>query len=268
MANRPRIEVIGDSPPFLTLEYEVLAYESGNLVQRTVTVCQEEPVRLIVNGHELATQMVSPADLAEFACGYVISEGIIRHANQIGAIRISLPELAVTVTGLNGEIPLQNRELRTSGGLGMAVDASELRNKITSTTLVSRDTIFSAMSCLNDHAVLWKQTGGTHCTVLFDAGGNVVAHAEDIGRHNSVDKVIGKAILAGIDLDRTFITCSGRMPAGMVSKFWRSGIPIVITNNAPSAAGIDLARRVNLTLAGFVRPPRMVIYSGPERIRF
>ena len=150
----------------------------------------------------------------------------------------------------------------------MAVDASELRNKITSTTLVSRDTIFSAMSCLNDHAVLWKQTGGTHCTVLFDAGGNVVAHAEDIGRHNSVDKVIGKAILAGIDLDRTFITCSGRMPAGMVSKFWRSGIPIVITNNAPSAAGIDLARRVNLTLAGFVRPPRMVIYSGPERIRF
>jgi formate dehydrogenase accessory protein FdhD len=212
--------------------------------------------------------MMSPADFAEFACGHVISEGIIQHADQIEAIRISPPDIAVTVTGFDEQMLSRNRALLTSGGSGMVVDGSEFRNKIISAAHVSRDTIFSAMNCLNDHAVLWKLTGGTHCTVLFDTSGHVVAHAEDMGRHNSVDKVIGKAILSGTDLSRTFVSCSGRMPAGMVSKIWRSGIPIVVTNNAPSAAGIDLARQVDLTLAGFVRPPRMVIYSAPERIRF
>jgi len=122
------------------------------------------------------------------------------------------------------------------------------------------------MERLNDHAVLWKETGGTHCTVLYDAGGTAVSSAEDVGRHNSVDKAIGKALLAGVDPSGTFLCCSGRMPEGMVSKIYHAGVPVVVTNNAPSAAGIDLARRVRLTLAGFVRPPRMNIYSVPERI--
>jgi FdhD protein len=93
-----------------------------------------------------------------------------------------------------------------------------------------------------------------------------VSCAEDVGRHNSVDKAIGKALLAGVDTGGTFLCCSGRMPEGMVSKIYHAGVPVVVTNNAPSAAGIDLARRVRLTLAGFVRPPRMNIYSVPERI--
>jgi FdhD protein len=267
MVHHPLIEMPRHGLPPLTFGYQVISYDNGQVSQGMVTVCREEPVRLVVNGHSLVTQMMSPADLAEFACGYLISEGIIGLLEQIEAIRISLPDIEVTVTGFDENILSRSREIRISGGIGMATDPREIRKLITPDTVVHRDTIFSAMTCLNDHAVLWRETGGTHCTVLFDTGGDVVAHAEDMGRHTSVDKVIGKALLSGNDLSRTFISCSGRMPAGMVGKIWRSGIPIVVTNNAPSASGIDLARQVNLTLAGFVRPPRMVIYSGPDRIQ-
>ena len=268
MTNRTKIEVADDGNPPLTLEYQVMSLDDGRLNPRTVTVCREDPVRLFVNGHPVVRQTMSPDNLAEFACGYLVSEGIVSGAGQIEMIRIAFPDVSVTVTDFDDGVLLRPHETTSSGGVGYPSEMPGNGRKFGSKTSVHRDTIFAAMTCLNDYAVLWRETGGTHCTVLFDTDGSVIAHAEDIGRHNSVDKVIGKALLAGIDPGHTFISCSGRMPAGMVRKFWRSGIPIVVTNNAPSAEGIDLARAMNMTLAGFVRPPRMVIYSGAERIRF
>jgi FdhD protein len=268
MTYRTKIEVSDEKIPPLTLEYQVMSLDDGRLQPRTVTVCREDPIRLSVNRHPVVRQTMSPDNLAEFACGYLIGEGIISGVDQIESIRIAFPEVAVKVCDFDDRVLLRSREISASGGVEFIPDTIEPRRKLSSKTSVHRDTIFAAMTCLNDYAVLWRETGGTHCTVLFDADGGVIAHAEDIGRHNSVDKIIGKALLSGIDPGHTFISCSGRMPAGMVGKIWRSGIPIIVTNNAPSAKGIDLARAVNLTLAGFVRPPRMVIYSGADRIRF
>lgn len=268
MTYRTKIEVSDGKAPPMTLEYQVMSLDDGRLQPRTVTVCREDPIRLLVNGHPVVRQTMSPDNLAEFACGYLIGEGIISGVEQIESIRIAFPEVAVTVCDFDDRVLLRPSETTTSGGVGYSDDNLVPGRKLDSGTSVHRDTIFAAMTCLNDYAVLWRETGGTHCTVLFDTDGGVIAHAEDIGRHNSVDKVIGKALLSGIDPGHTFISCSGRMPAGMVRKLWRSGIPIIVTNNAPSAGGIDLARAVNMTLAGFVRPPRMVIYSGAERIRF
>jgi len=268
MPDRTKIEVTGAAAPPMTLEYQVLSDDDGHLRQKTVTVCREDSIRLLANGHPVVRQTMSPDNLAEFACGYLIGEGIISEVEQIESISISFPDVAVTVTDLDERLLHRSREISASGGVEYISDLPDHRRKVSSKASVHRDTIFSAMTCLNDYAVLWRETGGTHCTVLFDTDGGVIAHAEDIGRHNSVDKVIGKALLSGTDPGHTFISCSGRMPAGMVCKIWRSGIPIIVTNNAPSAGGIDLAREVNMTLAGFVRPPRMVIYSGSERIRF
>jgi FdhD protein len=209
---------------------------------------------------------MSPAELAEFACGYLISEGLIPANHHIERVHIKDKEVHLTIPGFDEAGGARSWTIHTSGGKGIIPESDERRKPIPPGIRASRRTIFSAIERLNDYAVLWKETGGTHCTVLFDEQGEAIVHAEDMGRHNSLDKVIGKAHLAGLAMDKTFIVCSGRMPAGMVSKIWRAGIPIIITNNAPSAAGIDLARDVNITLTGFVRPPRMVIYSGKERI--
>jgi FdhD protein len=124
------------------------------------------------------------------------------------------------------------------------------------------------MRSINECAPLWKITGGTHCAVILDECGKVKSAIEDMGRHNAVDKAVGKALLAGVDVSRCFMVCTGRLPAGMVAKAYRAGISILASNTAPFSTGICLARQVNMTLAGFVRPPRAMFYSVPERIQF
>ena len=250
----------------MVCEYDVISVDADGQRPRRVQVCREERVHLEVNGVHIASLTVSPRELAEFACGFCITEGIVRDFSHIEEVRVDRDHLRVSAPASDIGSLSRPREVRTSGCVGIVQGPGEFERELPLGTRVSRQVIFSAMGCLNDHAILWRETGGTHCTVLYDTGGAAVSSAEDVGRHNSVDKAIGKALLAGIDPGKTFLSCSGRMPEGMVSKVYHAGIPIVVTNNAPSAAGIDLARRVRMTLAGFVRPPRMNIYSVPDRI--
>ncbi len=97
--------------------------------------------------------------------------------------------------------------------------------------------------------------------------GQIRSAAEDIGRHSSVDKAVGKAFLSGVNPEECFMVCTGRLPADMVAKVYRAGISLVVSNNAPFSSGIALAERMHMTLVGFARPPRMSIYTHPERIR-
>lgn len=247
-------------------EYDVISIDNDGQRHRSVKVCHEVRVHLEVNRIPVASLTVSPRELAEFACGYCITEGIVRQISDIVEVKIDGKHIRIIAPGIDQSTLSCPREIRTSGCVGIIQDTGKFRIDLPMGSRVARSVIYSAMECLNDHAVLWRETGGTHCTVLYDFHGTAVSHAEDVGRHNSVDKAIGKALLSGIDPGKTFLCCSGRMPEGMVSKVYNAGIPIVVTNNAPSAAGIDLARRVKLTLTGFVRPPRMNIYSVPERI--
>jgi FdhD protein len=143
-----------------------------------------------------------------------------------------------------------------------------LREPLGEGITIDLQTLFNGMSAINEHAPLWKITGGTHCAVILDQCGNVKSVIEDMGRHNAVDKAVGQALLDGVDLSRCFMVCTGRLPAGMVAKAYRAGISIFASNTAPFSTGICLARQVNMTLAGFVRPPRAMIYSVPERILF
>jgi FdhD protein len=264
----PLPQITGDDGTLrpLTIEYDTITCVDGREFHRRVRVCREESIRIMVNGTGLLTMTMSPAELAEFACGYLISEGLVPAIHYIEHVHVGEKEVRLSIPGFGNGSGARSWTIGTSGGMGIIVERDDQKKTVPPGIRVSRRTIFSAMERLNDYAVLWKETGGTHCTVLFDERGEAVVYSEDMGRHNSLDKVIGKAHLASVAMDKTFIVCSGRMPAGMVSKIWRAGIPIIITNNAPSAAGIELAREVNLTLAGFVRPPRMVIYSGKERI--
>lgn len=250
----------------IVCEYDVISIDKDGQSHRNVQVCREERVQIEVNGIPIASLTVSPREFVEFACGYCITEGIVRQISDIVDVKIDGNHIRIMAPGIERSTLSRPREIRSSGCVGIVQDAGEFGTNLPMGSRVSKSIIYSAIERLNDHAVLWRETGGTHCTVLYDMAGSAVSHAEDVGRHNSVDKAIGKALLSGIDPGKTFLCCSGRMPEGMVSKVYHAGIPIVVTNNAPSAAGIDLARRVKLTLTGFVRPPRMNIYSVPERI--
>lgn len=259
------IDTENPSRPMLC-EYDVISFDADGHGPRRVQVCREERVHLQVNGTHIASLTVSPRELVEFACGYCVTEGIVPGISAISEVDVRGNRIHVAAPAAERYTLARPKEVRTSGCVGVIQDEHTFEVPLPAGARVSRRVIYSAMARLNDHAVLWRETGGTHCTVLYDPTGMAVSHAEDVGRHNSVDKAIGKALLSGIDPGKTFLCCSGRMPEGMVSKVYHAKIPTVVTNNAPSAAGIDLARRVNMTLAGFVRPPRMNIYSAPERI--
>jgi FdhD protein len=148
----------------------------------------------------------------------------------------------------------------SSGGLS----TRKIVNKINSNLTIDREDIFMVISEIVSE--LWEKTGGAHCSVLF-SGKELIAKSSDVGRHNTVDKVIGYCILNKIDLSRCVLGCTGRQPAGMISKAVNAGIPIIISKAATTDEGIRLAEASGLTLVCRVKENRFCVYTHPERIR-
>jgi FdhD protein len=148
----------------------------------------------------------------------------------------------------------------SSGG----VSTGKLWNKINSNIMIDREDIFMVIAEIISE--LWEKTGGAHCSVLF-SGKELVAKSTDVGRHNTVDKVIGHCILNKIDMSGCVLGCTGRQPAGMISKAVNAGIPIVISKAATTDEGIRLADASGLTLVCRVKEGRFCVYTHPERIK-
>lgn len=256
-----------DSTPSITQAYDILDITEEGINQTWVEVCTEESINLIVNGDRLASLTITPKDLEAYAYGYLVCEGIVTDISAVSNVCVELPDIHVTVSSFSREVSRENVEIRSSGCVGIKTTWSSLKEPIKDGFEIDLDTLFTGMKSINTAAPLWRVTGGTHCTVILDGEGNILSSIEDMGRHNSVDKAVGTALLQGRDISKSFMVCTGRLPAGMVAKAYRAGIPIIASNTAPFSTGICLARQVNMTLAGFVRPPRAMIYSVPERIR-
>jgi FdhD protein len=231
-----------------------------------VNVCTEDNITIHLNGHPLTSLKITPDDFPAFAVGFVICEGLVPDMGSIREVSINLPDIMVTAPGSASYEKEHLIEIR-SAGVGISTPAGYQGQPLGPGISISVDTLFNATNLVHETSSVWKATGGTHCTAILDVDGRLISSAEDIGRHNSVDKAVGKALLAGVDLSRCFMVCTGRLPADMVAKAYRAGITIMVSNNAPFSSGIDLAERMNMTLAGFARPPKVSIYSHPERIR-
>jgi len=131
---------------------------------------------------------------------------------------------------------------------------------------VNAQVLFDCVNELNFKAEVFRKTGGVHVAAIYQADGSLVALAEDVGRHNAVDKVIGMAALVKVEFGGCFLALSGRMSGDVAFKAAKTGLPIVASIAAALSSGISLAEQANLTLAGFVRGKRMNIYTYPERI--
>jgi formate dehydrogenase accessory protein FdhD len=131
---------------------------------------------------------------------------------------------------------------------------------------VKAETIHDSVNYLNSIAETFRKTGGVHVAAVYDADGNLLALAEDVGRHNAVDKVIGMASLKKTDFNECFLALSGRLTGDIALKAARIGIPIMASLAAAIDSGISVAEETHLTLAGFVRGKRINVYSFPERV--
>ncbi len=216
-------------------------------------VCLEDTYRLYLNGQLLVQLVASPGQLKELGAGYIVCEGLAR---QVREVRVSTNDIRVSAESQGAT----EFELRSSGCIGVR----GMPATVQSSCAFDAQDVFRAIAQIESQE--WKDTGGVHCSVLL-RNGEVVARASDIGRHNTVDKVVGYAVLHGIELSECMLGCTGRQPAGMISKIANAGIPLVVSKAASTDSGILLAERSGVTLIGFARGDRFTVYAHPERIR-
>ena len=228
--------------------------KSGLLKQAQNEVCVEEIFDIFLNDTHIASLVASPTELRELGAGYVITEGLAQNIDDV-----VVSDRAIYVSAGKTFEPV--RAVTESGG-GMQV--GHVRRKIVSRATITRDEISQVISGIVSK--LWQQTGGAHCSVLF-CEGNMVAKSSDVGRHNTVDKVVGFATLNDIDLSACVLGCTGRQPKGMVSKAINAGIPIIISKAATTDKGIVLAREAGLTLICRVKQDKFAVYSHPQRVK-
>ena len=257
-------------------EVEITKLDVANKTSKKTTdyVAEEKPLHLFVNNAYWATILCSPANLKEMAIGHLLSEGILKSTAEIDEVNLKEAEDSCYVK-LKAEVKVENRlklsrlhaRIVTSAcGSGSPYQYNRKPAKIKSKLTVKADVLFNSVNQLNFKAELFRQTGGVHAAAIYKAGGSLVALAEDVGRHNAVDKAIGMAALRQTDFGECFLALSGRLSGDVVFKAAKVGLPIVASLAAALSSGIDMAEQANLTLAGFVRGKRMNIYTFDERI--
>ncbi len=247
---------------------------TGNDVQGVVDeVASELPVRLILNGEALVTLLCSPAELEELAVGFLLSEGLLRGKSSIRTLEVSEQDLSVRVelTDLPADWDKLFEKKTISSGCGTGVTFTSYRmeheRRIETTGhLMTLVDIRNLLRTFRNISSLYLETGGVHSAALSD-GRDILFFSEDIGRHNAVDKLIGKAFLQSVPVENKILLTSGRVTSEIISKAARNRFPILISRAAPSCMAVNNAEDIGITLIGFARGDRMNIYSWPNRIK-
>ena len=213
-------------------------------------------------------------EVLSLTAGFLFTEGLIRNlgdlrrmevcASDSGIVRVQLvdPDRVnprrrnVTLSSSCGVCGGREAVDNMVAGLATVPDAARLRS-------AQFDELMSAMRKLQ---TVFTQTGGAHAAAVFDRNAQIIAVAEDLGRHNALDKVIGKCLLKGLDLSGCGVLLSSRLSLEMITKAIRAGFEIIAAVSAPTSLAIEIAERFGVTLAGFVRSGRVTIYSQPQRI--
>ena len=255
----------------------------GQFSPAKVGVVTEKELPVYLNGEHLITASLAPGMEREFVVGYLFGQGFIEGIEELTSLDID-NAARVTIKDKRKASPVAartNYRIVSGGGRTAYFETTDFR-KINSNIQISKENIFRAMNTLFENATLYAETEGVHAAGLFTTAADPLCIVEDIGRHNTLDKVIGYALLHKLDCSQTLLVSTGRMASEMVTKVCRCGIPIVATKTAVTDKGLEIGKKCELTVIGFVRDTGtkintdmdvrvikeagMKIYSGAERI--
>lgn len=232
-------------------------------------VAVEEPLEIRLDGHSVAVVMRTPGDDLDLVTGFLVTEGIIASVEQLRKTEARPEEnrvLAFLHDGVDVDLGRLTRHLFSGSSCGLCGKAT-LEAIFTNFPPISRrleiaDEVFiAAPQKLRDAQGTFERTGGLHAAGIFSACGELRIIREDIGRHNAVDKVIGHALLNGIDLTETFLLVSGRLSFEILQKSLAARIPTVAAISAPSSLAVEFSKNSGQTLIGFLRPPTFNRYA-------
>lgn len=231
----------------------------------------ELPITIELNGAELATMQATPRDLEELAAGFLVSEGLLADRSALKSIDADAKRGLVWVeTAESVPTDLANRTRYLTSGCGKGVTFASVGHArglapVDSRLTVTAEAIYRLVRELGDAAVLYRDTGGMHAAGIGSAGRLLIAR-EDVGRHNAVDKVIGRAWLDGIDTADMVLVATGRISYEMAVKSAKAGIPVVASRSAVTDLAADLAESLGITMIGYARGGKLTVFTHPERV--
>jgi len=241
-------------------------------------VVSEIPIRIMINETNYATIFCTPTNLRDLVAGHLLSEGLVDSFREITSVKIDessqcrvtvaseksvqeklamiTPFTRIITSGCGAEIPWPFTKLKDRLGF----------RKVTSRLETTASFIIDAVRNLNAKASIYRQTGGVHASALCSKDGVELAFAEDVGRHNAIDKVIGMGAERDCKFDETFAVSTGRLSGDIVLKIARVGIPIVASISSVLSSGVEVAEATGVTLIGFARGNKMNVYTYPGRV--
>lgn len=256
------------------LECKAVRIENGESSCINELIVCEYPLTICFNGKKIATLLCSPEKLKELALGFLRTEGIIESLEDIKSFKLDDVKALVEVETFNKngfrksfyskKVELDNlkdNNLKDFQNFLQCVDCTPVVSKIT----LKANKVFEFMKKNLDFSEAFKKTGGLHCVSLCDTEDMIII-SEDVARHNALDKVVGEGLLKKIFFKNKILILSGRVSLEMLLKAAKLEIPVIISKSAPTSLSVALAKKLNITLVGFVRGNKMNIYAGEERI--
>jgi FdhD protein len=230
-------------------------------------IINEHRLKIRINGADFLEVVVSPSLLKEFVCGFLLTRGLIGRYEDIFSIAIESGIASIECASAQDKVlpragiieTTGSRNINLAGEVGIKGAIKNRDFKVSAQTIIQKMQTLSLMP-------VFQRTGGSHSAVLFNADGDAVFSAEDLGRHNSVDKVTGGGLIKGVDLSRCWLAVSGRLPSDMVLKAVSAGIPVIGSVSAVTSDGMDIGEASGITVIGFTREGRFNCYCHPERI--
>ncbi|MDP8239034.1 MAG: formate dehydrogenase accessory sulfurtransferase FdhD [Candidatus Hatepunaea meridiana] len=242
--------------------------------EEEVKVIIETPLRIDVEGIEQYTMLCTPIDKLPMVAGFLYSEGVINSMDDLSLIEECQDDPGVVRVKLNSQVPrimdsARNLLITSSCGACGTEEFSkkmEAMPKVGDSLRIENRMLRSAMKDISGIQPLFDTCGGTHLVAIIDSDGKIISHAEDTGRHNALDKCIGKCLFEGVSIAGSWVVLSSRVSLEMVSKCARAGIELISAISAPTSLAIEMAERCGITLCAFVRQTRATVFTHPGRI--
>lgn len=231
-------------------------------------VIEEARLTVFVNGKELVSLMATPLEGEKMALGFLRNERLISGLEEVDEITTREEGCCIDIW-LNRPFTKPDHEIVTSGcGGGITYTDYDVNLQALNDPLrMGPEQLQEAFSNMQQPDSLYAQARGVHAAALFD-GEEILAVVEDIGRHNTIDKVLGECMLREIDTRGKALLATGRISSEMLIKGARMGCPIVASRNSPTSLSVELAEKWNITLIGYARGRRMRVYTHPERLGY
>ncbi len=253
-------------------DYPIRHFKAGKGTSQIDSVVVEQRIELDIDGGRLRLGMLClPQDLEALAVGFLYGEGALRCREDLESVEVHPDERRVVIRGDFDDDSLENISRRWtlgtgcgSGGTSRDVD-SPAHERVGAGPTASPQQLIDLMSQFTSQASIWRKTGGVHACALAE-GGEIILYAEDVGRHNAFDKIVGMALLGEIDLSDKLVLTTGRLSGEIIAKAAAVGATILVSRSAVTSLAIELARRFAVTLVGFVRGKRLNVYTAYQRI--